>query len=46
MIGKIDFINDLKQFKNMSTLIITNRKDKDLKDVESKVYTRDIYFRD
>ena len=39
-------INDLKQFKNMSTLIITNRKDKDLKDVESKVYTRDIYFRD
>ena len=39
-------INDLDSFKGMSTIIVTNRLDSVLKDVESKVYTRDLYNRD
>ena len=39
-------VNDLKEFKQMSDVIIANRYNKDLSDVPEKVYTRDIYFRD
>ena len=36
-------ISDLEDFKSMSDVIIANRKSIDLKDIESKVFTRDIF---
>ena len=39
-------INDLKQFKELSDVIITNRLSDELNDVKEKIYTRDIYVRD
>lgn len=38
--------NDLTEFKKKSDLIVSNRFYSELNDVESKVYTRDIYQRD
>ena len=39
-------LNDIDVFKNESDIIIANRFDNELKDVSSKVYTRDLYMRD
>ena len=39
-------INNLKEFKNISDLILVNRNSEELKDVKEKIYTRDLYFRD
>lgn len=41
-----NIIKDLDSFKRQSSIIVANRYDKDLNDVQSKVYTRDIFNRD
>ena len=39
-------IRDLREFKEISDVILANRYNDDIKDVMDKVYTRDLYFRD
>ncbi|MGV8905509.1 MAG: nucleotide sugar dehydrogenase [Acetobacterium sp.] len=39
-------IKDLDEFKNISDVIVVNRMSDDIKDVEDKIYTRDLYCRD
>ena len=39
-------VNDLNEFKKLSDVIIVYRIDDNIKDVENKIYTRDIFARD
>ncbi|MBE6708573.1 MAG: nucleotide sugar dehydrogenase [Ruminococcaceae bacterium] len=39
-------IKDLREFKEISDVILANRYSEDIADVLDKVYTRDLYFRD
>lgn len=39
-------IRDIKEFKQISDIILANRYNDEISDVIEKVYTRDLYFRD
>ena len=39
-------IKDLEEFKNISDVIVANRLSDNIRDVEDKVYTRDIFNSD
>jgi UDPglucose 6-dehydrogenase len=39
-------INDFEEFKRVSDVIVANRLSDDLREVENKVYTRDLFSRD
>jgi len=39
-------INDLNEFKRLSDVIVANRLSNDIRDVENKVYTRDLFGND
>lgn len=39
-------IEDLDEFKTISDVIVANRFSDEIRDVEHKVYTRDLYYRD
>ncbi len=42
----LDVCNDLKLFKQKSDVVVANRYDKEIEDIDYKVYSRDIYKRD
>ena len=39
----IKVINSLTEFKEISDIVIANRNSRNLKDIQHKVFTRDIY---
>lgn len=39
-------INDFEEFKNISDVIVANRMSDDLRELQDKVYTRDLFSRD
>lgn len=39
-------IKDLNEFKEISDVIIVNRLDDNIEDIDDKVYTRDLFARD
>ena len=39
-------VNDIKEFSNISDIILANRLDEALDPIKEKVYTRDLYTRD
>ena len=39
-------INDLKEFKKLSDIIVVNRMTDEIRDVEKKIYTRDLFNSD
>ena len=41
-----EVVNDFARFKSQSDIILANRLDDSLKDVSSKVFTRDLFYRD
>lgn len=46
LLDKFNFVNDFDEFVRMSDIIVTNRNDDKLNDVDKVIYTRDIYNRD
>ena len=43
---KFTVISDLEEFKEKSDVILANRMEECLKDIQEKIYTRDIFTRD
>ena len=43
LFNDFELFTDIEEFKARSDLIVTNRKSSELDDVESKLFTRDIF---
>ena len=43
LFNDFELFTDIEEFKARSDLIVTNRKSNELDDVESKLFTRDIF---